>query len=222
MKNICNVLVVIFISTSLYAMQEAELKHQLAQHVPRLQWNSFTYVKDELISLQGTLQKFINAESTVLTQQIKTVDSAINKYVTSISYHPARSISPARSCEILQKEVYAPLVKLVCELEAHTNSSMSKIAGHVLALRWNSHTYLKDEIANLSKTISELIQQAPQKTTITELQKINTAIKKFNENLRHTNFTGGVSPYRLHEIYEDEIYQPLVILMCQNIVNYEG
>lgn len=222
MKNISTLLVVTFISNSLYAMQEAELKHQLAQHIPRLQWNSFTYSKDELISLQSTLKQCINVDSTSFTQQLKTVDGAINKYVTSISYHPARAISPARSCEILKKEVYAPLVKLVCDLEADSNSSMSKIAGHILALRWNSHTYLKDEIANLSTTISELIQRATQETTITELQKINTAIKKFNENLRHTNFTGGVSPYRLHEIYEHEIYQPLVILMCQNIVNYEG
>ncbi len=212
----------ISISISLVAMQEAELKMELAQQIPQLKWNSFTYTKDELVSLQSTLHKFIQADDSHLTTQLKIVDTAINKYLTSVTYHPARSLSPARSSSILAQEIYQPLVYLICELETKTNSPMSALARHVTNLKWNSHNYLKNEMNDLSRTITTVIEQIPNLQTAEQLNNINRAIKKYNENLRHTNFTGGISPYRLHEIYEDEIYKPLVITLCENITNYEG
>lgn len=216
------VLAAISISTSLVAMQEAELKIELAQQIPHLKWNSFTYTKDELRSLQTTLQKFIQADDSLFTTQLKTVDKAINKYLTSVTYHPARSLSPATSNTILAQEIYQPLVYLICELETKTNSPMSALARHVTKLKWNSNNYLKDEINDLSRTIVVVLEQTTNSQTIEELNNISRAIKKYNENLRYTNFTGGISPYRLHEIYEHEIYKPLVCTVCQNIINYEG
>lgn len=222
MKIMHYLLAAISISTSLVAMQEAELKIELAQQIPHLKWNSFTYTKDELRSLQTTLQKFIQADDSLFTTQLKTVDKAINKYLTSVTYHPARSLSPATSNTILAKEIYQPLVYLICELETKTNSPMSALARHVTKLKWNSHNYLKDEINDLSRTIAAVLEQTTNSQTVEELNNISRAIKKYNENLRYTNFTGGISPYRLHEIYEYEIYKPLVCTVCQNIINYEG
>lgn len=219
MKSIYS-LVMLATVVSCHAMQD--VKHQLAQHLPNVKWNSNTYSKNELISLQDTLKKLMQTDDTLLALHLGTVDKAITKYLTSVTYHPARSLSPATSNKILQKEIYHPLVQLICEIEAKTSSPVSTLAKHITQLKWNSHTYLKEEINNLSQTINALTQYVSENETFKELKNINQAIKKYNENLRYTNFAGGVSPYRLHEIYEKEIYKPLVTILCQSILETQN
>ncbi|MFZ5954695.1 MAG: hypothetical protein ACOYT8_06390 [Candidatus Dependentiae bacterium] len=221
MKKIYSLFFVTVTSISMHAMQEADLKQQLAKHIPTLKWNSFTYTKNELISLQNTVKKLMQTDD-ALDLHLSSVDKAITKYLTSVTYHPARPLSPATSNNILKKEIYHPLVQLVCEIEAKTNSPMSNLAKHITQLKWNSHNYLKDEIHNLSQTITLFMEQTTEKETCEKLKNIHQAIRKFNENLRYTNFTGGISPYRLHEIYEKEIYKPLVAFMCQNILKEQN
>ncbi|BDC35034.1 hypothetical protein Noda2021_09920 [Candidatus Dependentiae bacterium Noda2021] len=219
MKNIYSL---VMIATVISSQAMEDVKHQLAQHIPTLGWNSFTYTKNELISLQNTLTKLMQTNDALLTSHLNSVNTAITKYLTSITYHPARSLSPARSNEILQKEIYHPLVQLICEIESKTNSTVSTLAQHITQLKWNSHTYLEEEINTLSQTINVLTERVSKNEMLKNLKNMNQAIKKYNENIRYTNFSGGVSPYRLHEIYEKEIYKPLVDIICQSILQTQN